>query len=84
MLRLGNAGERPRSELFAAVVANKRRGIEAEVGLYVWKEGSLSRSRRTVEVTRGEFAMRNELREMVELVISGRKAFIPSSYMPPI
>lgn len=84
MLRLKDAGERPQSDLFAAVVANKRRGIEAGVGLYVRKEGSLSRSRRTVEVTRGEFAMRNELREMLGLDISGRKAFIPSSYMPPI
>lgn len=78
MLRLGDAGGRAQSELFAGVVANKRRGIEAEVGLNVWKEGSLSRTRRAAEVTRGEFAMRNGLREMLELENSGRKAFIPS------
>lgn len=84
MPRLGDAGGRAQSELFAAVVASRRRGIEAEVGLNVRKEGSLSRSRRKVEVARGGFAMRNELREMLQLGISGRKAFIPSSYKPPI
>lgn len=49
------------SELFADVVANKRGGIEAEVGLIVRKEGSLSRNRLEVDVARGEVAMRREL-----------------------
>lgn len=84
MPRMGDAGGRPQSELFAAGVTNKRRGIEAGVGLNVWEEGSLSRSRRAVEVTRGEFAMRNELRVILELENNGRKAFIPPSYTPPI
>lgn len=84
MPRKGVAGGKPQSELFAAGVANKRRGIEAGVGLSVWEEGSLSRSRRTVEVTRGEFAMRNELRVILELEYNGRRAFIPSSYTPPV
>lgn len=54
------------------------------MGFNVQKEGSLSRNRRAVEVTRGEFAMRNELREMLGLFNSGRKAFIPSFCRPPV
>lgn len=83
MPRLGVAEGMSQSELFFAVVANKRRGSEARVGLIVWEEGSFSRSRREVEVARSEVAMHTELRVMLELPQSGRKMFMPSYCMAP-